>query len=59
MGLGPPTNRPRPPNPDAWAPVPGKPHLERNALGQLRTNIPTPPPPLVDLPLPFFTPVKP
>lgn len=42
MSLGQPIRAPREPAPE-WRPVPGKPWLERNARGQLRTKLPEPP----------------
>jgi hypothetical protein len=47
VNLGPPTNRPKTgtnvPQTGTWRPVDGKPHLEQNERGQLRTRLPIPP----------------
>jgi hypothetical protein len=55
MNLGPPTNRPKTgtnvPKTGTWRPVDGKPYLEQNERGQLRTKNWQPPPipvPIVD-----------
>lgn len=53
MSLGPPIRPPAPQQPE-WTPVPGNPHLERNAAGQLRTRLPLPPPELPPIPWPFM-----
>jgi hypothetical protein len=36
MSLGPPIPKPSPPAPPEWVPVPGRPHLWRNAAGQFK-----------------------
>lgn len=41
MSLGPPIRKEPPPKPE-WVPVPGKPHMWRNAQGQLKYTPPTP-----------------
>ena len=49
MNLGPPTNRPKSGTTvpkEGWRPVDGKPWLECNERGQLRTNIDPPPIPV-------------
>ena len=37
-----PLKKPAPPVKE-WQPIPGKPGLERNRAGQMRTSLPTPP----------------
>lgn len=40
-GLGKKVEKPAPAPPE-WQPVPGSPHIQRNAQGQLRTKLPGP-----------------